>query len=175
MRTEPGNLSLAAFLLLAACTKSDATQERSGCSKDLDCKGARVCQNGQCVEPSRATAPASPAPSTPPDGSSPTPAPSTSGSSASGRARSGALNVCYKLQAAGVAYQCVAKGDLASTSNGLADAAGFRFTSPVYDQVGTPGLCASIRRSRFLREIDEGPAMQTRRPLRRLVGALAHR
>jgi hypothetical protein len=36
------------------------TQDAAGCSKDLDCKGSRICERGACAEPAAPRAPASP-------------------------------------------------------------------------------------------------------------------
>jgi hypothetical protein len=53
-----------------ACDRLTSEQDASGCSKDADCKGSRVCTDGACVDPTAAVpaaaAVASPA-AAPPD------------------------------------------------------------------------------------------------------------
>jgi hypothetical protein len=52
---------------------------RAQCTKDTDCKGARICERGVCVEPpappATAPAPAPPRPAPPPPAPAPAPAP----------------------------------------------------------------------------------------------------
>lgn len=51
---------LAALLLVASCTSQPLGGVQGGtegCAKDTDCKGARVCVGGECVEPADAGTP----------------------------------------------------------------------------------------------------------------------
>lgn len=45
-------LSLAAALLLAGCPAAPSADPAVGCTKDVDCKGDRVCEAGACAAPS---------------------------------------------------------------------------------------------------------------------------
>ena len=48
------------FLLVAVACQQQAARGGTGCTKDTDCKGSRVCQNAACVDP-QPSASASPA------------------------------------------------------------------------------------------------------------------
>jgi hypothetical protein len=43
-------------LCIAACSQSSTGDLGSGCQKDTDCKGDRVCDNGRCGPPSTTNA-----------------------------------------------------------------------------------------------------------------------
>ena len=77
-----------------------------------------------------------------PCGGSPNaPSPSATTASTPASVRSRALDVCFKLQTAGVVMDCRPNGSQARNLNkGLVDAAAFQFTAEVYGQTGTPGF-----------------------------------
>jgi hypothetical protein len=52
----------AATVVLASLSMSKPAYAQGGCSKDTDCKGTRVCEDGRCVEPPSAAAEPPPAP-----------------------------------------------------------------------------------------------------------------
>ena len=58
MRTTVALLLALVLSLLLACNLPSSGG--NGCSKDSDCKGARVCVNGACADPASATAAAAP-------------------------------------------------------------------------------------------------------------------
>lgn len=68
MRTLSAIVGL--VMVLAGCT-----QEDSGCKRDTDCKGNRVCERGACVEPKTAASAAVTPTPTPEAPASPAPAP----------------------------------------------------------------------------------------------------
>ncbi len=47
-RRSAGHVALVAMVLALAGTPRPANAQ--GCTKDIDCKGTRVCEDGRCVE-----------------------------------------------------------------------------------------------------------------------------